>query len=139
VLNQKHLRQLLNEYIRYYHEDRTHLGLGRTLLVVGLRRQRLLVVTRLFHYRDSVGYITATRLRPNKSAAMSSTRSLACLRVESGSRLDLGSPLVSGTLRAVGDHACKALGFKKDASCIDASTTRRHLVLMSRRVEYWDA
>jgi putative transposase len=29
VLNQKHLRQLLNEYIRYYHEDRTHLGLGK--------------------------------------------------------------------------------------------------------------
>jgi len=29
VLDQKHLRQLLNEYIRYYHEDRTHLGLGK--------------------------------------------------------------------------------------------------------------
>jgi len=39
--------------------------------------------------------------------------------VESGSRLDLGSPLVSGTLRAVEDHACKGLEFKKDASCID--------------------
>src|ERR1039457_3553551 len=29
VLNQKHLRRLLNEYVRYYHEDRTHLGLGK--------------------------------------------------------------------------------------------------------------
>jgi len=29
VLNQRHLRTLLKEYIRYYHEDRTHLGLGK--------------------------------------------------------------------------------------------------------------
>src|SRR5450432_3420966 len=29
VLNQRHLRRLLKEYVRYYHEDRTHLGLGK--------------------------------------------------------------------------------------------------------------
>src|ERR1035441_9175460 len=29
VLNQRHLRRLLREYVRYYHEDRTHLGLGK--------------------------------------------------------------------------------------------------------------
>ncbi len=29
VLNQRHLRRLLKEYIRDYHEDRTHLGLGK--------------------------------------------------------------------------------------------------------------
>jgi transposase InsO family protein len=29
VLNRRHLRRLLNEYIRYYHEDRTHLALGK--------------------------------------------------------------------------------------------------------------
>jgi transposase InsO family protein len=29
VLNQRHLRRLLNAYVRYYHEDRTHLGLGK--------------------------------------------------------------------------------------------------------------
>jgi transposase InsO family protein len=29
VLNERHLRRLLNEYVRYYHEDRTHLGLGK--------------------------------------------------------------------------------------------------------------
>ena len=29
VLNQRHLRRLLKEYIRYYHEDRTHLVLGK--------------------------------------------------------------------------------------------------------------
>jgi putative transposase len=29
VQNQKHLRRLLKEYVRYYHEDRTHLGLEK--------------------------------------------------------------------------------------------------------------
>jgi transposase InsO family protein len=29
VLNRRHLRRLLIEYVRYYHEDRTHLGLGK--------------------------------------------------------------------------------------------------------------
>ena len=29
VLNRRHLRRLLNEYVRYYHEDRTHLGLEK--------------------------------------------------------------------------------------------------------------
>jgi hypothetical protein len=28
-LNARHLRRLLNEYIRYYHDDRTHLGLEK--------------------------------------------------------------------------------------------------------------
>jgi transposase InsO family protein len=29
VLNQRHLRRLLNNYVCYYHEDRTHLGLNK--------------------------------------------------------------------------------------------------------------
>jgi putative transposase len=29
VLNERHLKRLMAEYVRYYHEDRTHLGLGR--------------------------------------------------------------------------------------------------------------
>ena len=29
ALNQRHLRRLLCEYIAYYHDDRTHLGLGK--------------------------------------------------------------------------------------------------------------
>jgi putative transposase len=29
VLNERHLKRLMNEYIRYYHEDRTHLGLDK--------------------------------------------------------------------------------------------------------------
>jgi transposase InsO family protein len=27
ILNQRHLKRLMNEYVRYYHEDRTHLAL----------------------------------------------------------------------------------------------------------------
>ena len=29
VLNERHLRRLMREYVRYYHEDRTHLGLEK--------------------------------------------------------------------------------------------------------------
>jgi hypothetical protein len=29
AFNEEHLRRLLGEYIRYYHEDRTHLGLAK--------------------------------------------------------------------------------------------------------------
>jgi transposase InsO family protein len=29
VLNEAHLRRLMAEYVRYYHEDRTHLGLSK--------------------------------------------------------------------------------------------------------------
>jgi putative transposase len=29
ILNEKHLKRLMAQYVRYYHEDRTHLGLGK--------------------------------------------------------------------------------------------------------------
>ena len=29
VLNERHLKRLMTEYLRYYHEDRTHLGLEK--------------------------------------------------------------------------------------------------------------
>jgi hypothetical protein len=29
VLNERHLKRLLSEYVSYYHEDRTHLGLSK--------------------------------------------------------------------------------------------------------------
>src|ERR1700680_1220753 len=35
ALNERHLKRLLSEYVSYYHEDRTHLGLGK-----GTPRQR---------------------------------------------------------------------------------------------------
>ena len=29
VVNKRHLQRLMNEYVSYYHEDRTHLGLDK--------------------------------------------------------------------------------------------------------------
>jgi transposase InsO family protein len=29
VVNERHLKRLMNEYVRYYHDDRTHLGLAK--------------------------------------------------------------------------------------------------------------
>jgi putative transposase len=29
AVNERHLKRMLSEYVRYYHEDRTHLGLGK--------------------------------------------------------------------------------------------------------------
>ncbi len=29
VLNERHLKRLMSEYVRYYHEDQTHLGLAK--------------------------------------------------------------------------------------------------------------
>ena len=29
VVNERHLKRLMNEYVRYYHEDRTHLSLEK--------------------------------------------------------------------------------------------------------------
>lgn len=29
VLNKRHLKRLMSEYVRYYHEDRTHLALEK--------------------------------------------------------------------------------------------------------------
>jgi hypothetical protein len=29
VLNEHHLKRLMNDYVRYYHEDRTHLRLAK--------------------------------------------------------------------------------------------------------------
>ena len=30
VLNERHLHRLLSEFVAYYHDDRTHLGLGKS-------------------------------------------------------------------------------------------------------------
>jgi transposase InsO family protein len=29
VLNERHMRRLMKEYVRYYHDDRTHLSLAK--------------------------------------------------------------------------------------------------------------
>ena len=54
VLNERHLKRLMADYVRYYHEDRTHLGLAKgTRPQVGkspIVRRR----TRSAAFRDSV-------------------------------------------------------------------------------------
>lgn len=29
AVNERHLKRLMNEYVSYYHDDRTHLALGK--------------------------------------------------------------------------------------------------------------
>ena len=50
AVNERHLKRLLSDYVRYYHEDRTHLGLRKqtpgdrvrsTIRGTGLSRPRL--------------------------------------------------------------------------------------------------
>ena len=47
AFNERHLKRLLSEYVRYYHEDRTHLGLGKQTPAVTVRsRNQGTVVSR---------------------------------------------------------------------------------------------
>jgi len=41
VLNEFHLKRLMAEYVRYYHEDRTHLGLGKATPGVRVAAKRI--------------------------------------------------------------------------------------------------
>jgi len=62
VLNERHLKRLMREYIRYYHEDRTHLGLakdmpdGRLVERDSVRERRIQSFARLggLHHRYAV-------------------------------------------------------------------------------------
>jgi putative transposase len=62
VLNQRHLRRLLKDYVRYYHEDRTHLGLekdtprGRVAAAVVPSDNEIISLPRLggLHHRYAV-------------------------------------------------------------------------------------
>src|SRR2546422_7863173 len=62
VLNERHLKRLMREYIRYYHEDRTHLGLakdmpdGRLVERDSVRERRIQSFGRLggLHHRYAV-------------------------------------------------------------------------------------
>jgi transposase InsO family protein len=59
VLNERHLKRLMTEYIRYYHDDRTHLGLakqtpaGREAVGSGVGVGRVVSISRLggLHHR----------------------------------------------------------------------------------------
>jgi transposase InsO family protein len=62
VLNERHLKRLMHEYIRYYHEDRTHLGLakdtptGRPIAMHPRARNKIQSFARLggLHHRYAV-------------------------------------------------------------------------------------
>src|SRR5207249_10135296 len=43
ALNERHLKRLLSEYVRYHHEDRTHLGLDAALSAVDAESEQLAV------------------------------------------------------------------------------------------------
>lgn len=53
VLNERHLKRLMAEYVRYYHEDRRHLGLdkrtptGREAATDTTARAKVISTTRL--------------------------------------------------------------------------------------------
>jgi putative transposase len=56
AVNEDHLKRLLSEYVRYYHEDRTHLGLGKQTpgnRSPASRRGRVIALPRLggLHHR----------------------------------------------------------------------------------------
>jgi putative transposase len=62
ILNQLQMRSLLKEYVRYYHEDRTHLGAGRTRPVVELLPRRSRARARSSRCHSSVGCISLPQL-----------------------------------------------------------------------------
>ena len=66
ALNEAHLRRLLSDYVRYYHEDRTHLGL-RKETPAGRTRSQAPVASLLVS--DSAVCITATTARRKQSPA----------------------------------------------------------------------
>jgi hypothetical protein len=62
LVNQRHLRRLMKNYIRYYHEDRTHLGLekdtpsGRVVAVASGSDRAIISLPRLggLHHRYTI-------------------------------------------------------------------------------------
>jgi hypothetical protein len=68
VLNERHLKRLMNEYIRFYHEDRTHLGLGKQTPAQRKAERARHWMQELFRCRGSAACIIATRSRPEHSS-----------------------------------------------------------------------
>jgi putative transposase len=62
ILNERHLKRLMSSYLRYYHEDRTHLGFakdrptGRTTEIRPTRENKIQSFPRLggLHHRYAV-------------------------------------------------------------------------------------
>ncbi len=88
VLNQRHLRRLLKEYVRYYHEDRTHLGLGKDT-----PRRSTCSVGAAMREQDHLAAATRWPASPlpgrrlNVRPAVDNPRGLTCCDVQGNSHL----------------------------------------------------
>jgi hypothetical protein len=69
VLNEQHSKRLMFEYVRYYHEDRTHLGLAKDTPTGRQQRYVLLWEARFTPSLDSADctIVTPSRLRLRQS------------------------------------------------------------------------
>lgn len=60
VLNERHLKRLMTEYVRYFHQDRTHLGLVKETPAGRAKATNPCALCRLSPRRDWVACIIAT-------------------------------------------------------------------------------
>ena len=65
VLNERHLRRLMSEYVRYYHEDRTHLALEKKTPAGRVSAENLDASCRVLSVPKLGGSITAMIWPPN--------------------------------------------------------------------------
>jgi Integrase core domain len=113
VLNERHLKRLMGDYVRYYHDDRTHFGLAKDTPAVD-RRLSLQLETRSDPSPGSAActIVTRSRLKMNQS----------CL-------LDQVAISDSGTLPV------RAINSQQDYSKSDASKSRgRSVPAQNRRL-----
>ena len=64
VLNERHLKRLMTEYVRYYHDDRTHLGLDKQTPAGRKTAEGTTAEPKSFPCRGSAACIIATISRP---------------------------------------------------------------------------
>jgi hypothetical protein len=65
ILNAKHLKRTLTKYFRYYHESRTHLGLGKQCPIP----RSVSSSGKIIEFRYLAGYITAMNALPHNDMA----------------------------------------------------------------------
>jgi len=77
VLNERHLQRLMTEYVRYYHQDRTHLELGKDTPRVGRLQSVPQPAARFIPSLDSVDCTIVTRPRHRlRNSHLASSNSL---------------------------------------------------------------
>lgn len=78
ILNERHLKRLMAEYVRYYHEDRTHLGSPRTRQWVAQLLFILALETGSNPSHDSADYTIVTQWQ-HRSTILLAAISFYCL------------------------------------------------------------